>query len=134
MSATVSRGVTGALALLVGMLAGGGASAEVTSPRLHVTVAQYDALKERADEGDEPAGVLLGAYLAGLYAGITGTDAVHGARRLHCPPDGLDPELRDLLNFVDEALESLDPDARERDRLPLQRVLLEALVERFPCD
>lgn len=133
MSTTVRRRMTGAL-LVSALLAGGAASAEITSPRLHITVAQYDALKERADEDDELAGVLLGAYLAGLYAGTTSTDAAHGARRLHCPPEGLDPELRDLLNFVDETLESIDPGPRERDAMPLQRVLLEALVERFPCD
>jgi hypothetical protein len=106
-------------------------SAQAESPS-RITVSQYLRLQASAEEETESA-LMLGAYVAGLYAGIVQVNQAHSSRRLFCSPRGFDPELRDLLNFIDESLVEYRDGRRDADAMLVQEVLLDALIERFPC-
>lgn len=113
---------------------GGGASPAVADSDAvnRMSVAQYLRLQARA-ERDGEAAMLLGGYVAGLFTGLEFLNGLDPAGGLFCSPPGLEPELRDLLNFLDESLVDYRSGLADAEAVLLQEVLLDALATRFPC-
>lgn len=98
-----------------------------------MTVEQYLDLQSQADTDDEAA-LVLGAYVAGLFAGVVHVNGRLDAERQFCPPPDFVPELRVLLNFIDVAAEPFREDVADASRHGLDALLLDALAEQLPCD
>jgi hypothetical protein len=114
---------------------GGGASPALAESDAvnRMTVGQYLRLQARAQtEGD--AAMLLGGYVAGLFTGMTYLDGLETPGGRFCSPPGLEPELRDLLNFIDESLLDYRDGLADPEGVLIQEVLIEALIARFPCE
>ena len=127
-------GSVGALLLLLAGCGGGGLPATAQAESLNrVTVSQYMRLQASAQEDGESA-LLLGAYVAGLFTGLEHLNRANQPRLVFCSPPDLRPELRDLLNFIDESLPAYREGLRDADAALIQDVLLDALIQRFPCE
>jgi hypothetical protein len=125
--------MVGLVALLLAGCGGGASPAIAEGDAVNrMSVGQYLRLQARA-ETDSDAALLLGGYVAGLFTGLTYLNELEPGDGLFCSPPGLEPELRDLLNFLDESLLDYRSGLVDPETVFVQEVLFEALVERFPC-
>lgn len=93
----------------------------------------YEALRKVDPESTE--GTMLRMFVFGVGEGLGWANArleAEGDKPLFCAPRAMSLNIDNYLRFIDEALAN-QRSLFEKTRMPIEGILLEAMVRKLPC-
>lgn len=103
-----------------------------SSPSDALTMSEFDSMSAAAGKGDTTARRLLDAYLSGSIQALMVAHAMQPIKGL-CTPDGFVLRPADVGLMVSLVRSSHSYRGLDPEKMPISRVILDALIIRYAC-